>query len=276
MSELSPEERLALLRARRGQADSPESGSTDEAAPSPVETGVGASPVQRSSVRGDGTSGSRRQIRLARRLPNKTRVTIGSLSGVGFVATGLAMGPLLVEPESTEVVTSGGDGDADVELNGLAMASSPSGTVEPRVVVHTNYIYVDAEGRPLSETEAAAALAQLNSSSPGSADTQPEQQAVPSPETTAPAPPSPTGAPAPAAPEPAAAPAPTAAPAPAAPPATAAPTAPPATAAPTAPPATAAPTTPPPPPTTAAPAPPPPPTTAAPAPPPPPKSGSSG
>lgn len=239
MSELTPEQRIAALKARGGSGKAPKEKSHEKETPTtrseptaPAASSAGR-PVPTTAV-------SSARPNLTR--PSTIRVATAGASIVSFAAMVVAMGPLTI---SSQEVAASEDGDTD---------SSPVIPEPPRDVVIEvipNYVPADAPLLALTDEaadqdrETPAAAGVPSGASPATASTEPV-----------------TARPATAAAQPAVAAVPTSAPPAAQPPATVAPV--------TAPPTTAAPATQPP--TTATP------TTAAPAtqPPPPPKSDKSG
>ncbi len=197
-----PAERLAALAARRAEAS------------------AGAAPAPAAPAGTNSTGPSKRP--LAQSAANNARVVVGVLAGAGFAGIAASMGPLVLRPEGSVALSA--------PVVDLATTSSPVSAAPlaaPAVTIVPNYVYVDANGNPLSQDQVAALLTPTTAAPivpvpAASADPAPAATAAPAPAATAA--PATTAAPAPAA---TAAPATTAAPAP---PPTAAP-APPTTAA---------------------------------------------
>ena len=85
---------------------------------------------------------TRREARLRRGLPLRSKVALTGLSGVGFTASALAMGPVWID----------GDAEDEVETQGVAVAESavpsvpPTAPPSPEVSVVPNVVYVDENG----------------------------------------------------------------------------------------------------------------------------------
>ena len=204
-----PAERLAALAARRAEAS------------------AGAAPAAPAVPAGTNSTGPSKRP-LAQSAANNARVVVGVLACAGFAGIAASMGPLVLRPEGSVALSA--------PVVDLATTSSPVSAAPlaaPAVTIVPNYVYVDANGNPLSQDQVAALLTPTTAAP---IVTVPAASADPAPAATAAPAPPPTAAPATTA---APAPPPTAVPATTVAPATTAAPAPPPTAAP-APPTTAA------------------------------------
>ncbi|NOX30321.1 MAG: hypothetical protein GXP35_09785 [Actinobacteria bacterium] len=141
-------QRLAALRAKRNAAatdsvfaappSAAQSPKDSRPTPTSTHTAVTASPGRSAAV---GTA--------------RARLVVGTISGVGFVATIAAMGPIVTDSDG-EVVEATGTIDPAAKAANTAASGSFADAQAPVVDVISNYIYVDANGDPLSEAEVAA------------------------------------------------------------------------------------------------------------------------
>ena len=171
MDELTRGQRLEVLKARRAQsspttlqgvppAAAEPTASDPRPVPTPDEPATQLVPQPIDSEPGAAQPAiTRREVRLRRGLPSGSRLAIGGLSGVGFVATAMAMGPVVINTDQVAAEAASATSSAEpTSPDGSAMADN----AEPEVAVIANYIYVDADGNPLSEEEAAARLAAID------------------------------------------------------------------------------------------------------------------
>lgn len=104
---------------------------------------------------------TRREARLRRGLPLRSKVLLGSLSGVGFTASALAMGPVFADATDVEAADAGADVTPESTTTAPPHTEAPT-TTAPTIEVRPNYVYVDENGEPLSEAEVAARLAAID------------------------------------------------------------------------------------------------------------------